>query len=93
MKEAIYDCNCLSKLSIIGDVGPYRKDSRLSYYAEQDVEEGTICLVSDVIEDHGWCEGFEWKPYLVVEKEYYPIKYCPICGKEIKYKKEKKLIK
>ncbi len=85
MKDAINNCKCINELMLIGNILPYKKGYNLSLYANQDVEEGTLCLANDVVEDTYFNINKE------VIKELYPIEYCPICGKKIEYRKEKVL--
>ena len=80
MKDTINNCKCLNELILIGKILPYTKEYDLSLYANQDIEEGTLCFVNDIVED-----------IEEVKKELYPIEYCPICGKQIEYKKEMRL--
>ena len=87
MKEANELCECLSKLELIGTVAPYVKEAE-SYYFSKKIDDGTICLVFYSISDNGYYENDSWVSNFEIGKDYYPISYCPICGREITYKKE-----
>lgn len=80
MKEPINNCKCMNELILIGKVLPYTKDYDLSLYSNQEVEEGSLCLVNDIIDD-------TYTNEIITKKELYSIDYCPICGKKIEYRK------
>ena len=85
MKAYFDNCKCLERLILIGKVRPFTHNYDLSNYAEE-VEVGTLCWVNQKIEDNGDYENYTWVSNIEINDELYPINYCPICGKEIKYK-------
>lgn len=87
MKIVSDTCLCIEKMKLVGKVAPFTKSGE-SYYFSKDIEEGTLCLVTNNVRDNGYYEKDTWISNIEVEKDYYPINYCPICGKEITYKKE-----
>ena len=91
MKESIENCKCIEKLMIIGKVEPYSGYTELSNYAPEDVELGTLCFAQDVVRDDGEWDGYQWVANITINRELFPINYCPIYGKEIKYQKIKEL--
>ena len=90
MKKAIDLCKCLEKMIIIGKVMPFSEKGFLSYYSDE-VEEGTLCLAINQVSDNGYYEGYDYISNFEVETELFPINYCPVCGKQIKYEQVKKL--
>ena len=87
MKKAINTCECLEKLILIGRLAPYIKKEE-SYYFSKPIDEGTLCLVTNSARDNGYYDADRWISNIEIESDYYPINYCPICGKEIEYKRE-----
>lgn len=86
MKEANDLCSCLEKMRLNGRLVPYSKKLNFTVYNSSGLEEGTLCLINNIIRDNGYYEKYEWKSNFEMEIEAYPINYCPICGKEIEYK-------
>lgn len=81
-------CSCIDKMMIIGHVKEYEIGDNVSNYAPCEPIEGQLCLVSDSIVDNGgYNEEGMYETNYEVTKTLYPIDYCPICGKEIKYSK------
>ena len=85
-------CECMEELiergKVMQHVPPY---TQLSEGVIAD--DGELCMVNDVVEDLGYYDEYTWVSNINAYKELYPIKYCPICGKEIKYKKYNSLTK
>ena len=86
MIEAVDLCECMEELierrKVQRHVPPY------SYLAEGTYAlDGQLCMVNDVVEDLGYYDDYQWVPNIKAYRELYPIKFCPICGKEIKYKR------
>ena len=92
MKESIDNCKCIERLMIIGKIEPYTSGTVLSNYAPDDVELGTLCFAQDIVTDDGEWDDYGWVANITVSRELYPITYCPVCGKEIKYRKVQSLI-
>ena len=92
MKIPINNCDCLEKLSKLNIIMPYVLPY-CSLAENYEGEEGELCIVNNVLEDYGYYDDYNWVSNIVEYKEFYPIKYCPICGHEIEYKKEVKLTK
>ena len=90
MLQDINNCDCLTKLKLIGKVVPYEPiifDDTLSYYADE-VEEGTLCIANNRCEDNGYYDqDGNYISNIEITKDLYPINYCPVCGKKIEYRK------
>lgn len=87
--DELHSCECLRKLILIGMVKPFDscKGTTCSYLEE--AEEGQMCFVSENIFDEGdYDQSGNWCYHFVVKDEYYPLSFCPICGKKIEYIKE-----
>ena len=88
-----YDtCECITKLMGLGLVMPYCEpyNTLASGYT---ANEGDLCIVRENVEDRGYYDDYNWINDIITYKELYPIKYCPICGKEIQYKRSNQLTK
>lgn len=85
MLKYLPECNHIQKLMNSGVISEYMPPYNQLAYEYDKVEEGTICLSTNVYEDNGYYEGFDWVANVMCYKELYPIEFCPICGKEIKY--------
>lgn len=86
------NCNCLEKLMIIGRVRSFENKDVLSSYAKE-VEEGQLCVVFNNISENGdFDEDGNYISFFNTSEELYPIEYCPMCGKRIKYERVKTLI-
>lgn len=94
MKEATNTCECIAKLMLIERILPYNRKQE-SYYFSKNIEEGTLCIVSNNVRDNGYYDANNWISNIEIETDYYPINYCPICGQKIEYKEVKtmKMIK
>ena len=94
MKDIKNTCECLKKLMTLYKVLPYVSGIDTINYNYDEVEDGTLCLVSkDVVDNGEWDENFTWISDFEYNYELIPIEYCPICGKKIKYNKVKSLTK
>lgn len=77
-------CDCIQKLIILG----YLKEYECQFNDESELQSGQICIVTDKIVDNGgYDENGEYQTLYESTITYYPIEYCPICGKKIEYKK------
>ncbi len=85
-------CKCMEDLIAKGKISqhvpPY------THLADGTIaEDGELCMVNHVAEDYGYYDEYQWVSNIVSYIELYPIKYCPICGKQIVYKKYNSLTK
>ena len=92
MKQVKCTCECLEKLIELGKVTYYCPPYNV-LADNVEAEEGQLCLVTQVAEDNGCYDDYNWISNLHIYNELYPIEYCPICGKEIEYIKFNQLTK
>lgn len=88
--EVINSCDCLNRMIIIGYLKEYEKGDNTSNYYLEEIKEGQICMKRDITVDNGeYNEDGEYIPMYDITSSYYPVDFCPICGKKIEYIKIK----
>lgn len=91
MKRYLRECDHIESLMHSGMMSEYCPPYNQLANGYDEVEEGQICLSTNVYEDNGYYEEFDWIANIMCYKELYPIEYCPICGREIRYERINKL--
>lgn len=84
-------CDCLLKMSILGYVIEYNKLYKDELLDDKDLFDGMLCLVSDKVTSELTYDEYGIKEDFKISSKLIPIKYCPCCGKEIEYTKNKTL--
>lgn len=86
--EIVNVCDCANKLLILGFLNNYELADKNLKYPLEDVSDGQICIKKDIIVDNGWYdENGIYNTYYDIYSAYYPIEFCPICGKKFEYRK------
>lgn len=86
--EVINQCDCLCKLLCSGYLREYDIEENSSNYYLGEIIEGQIVMKMDIVVDNGWYDDFgNYHSSLDIVSSYYPIEYCPLCGKRIEYNK------
>ena len=86
--EIINTCDCLNKLLIIGYLREFESDEEYSNYYLGNILDGHIVMKMDIVVDNGWYDDYgNYNTNFEITSSYYPIEFCPICGKKIEYLK------
>lgn len=86
--EVINQCDCLSMLLGSGYLREYDKEENSSNYYLGEIIDGQIVMKMDIVVDNGSYDEFgNYYANFDIVSSYYPIEYCPICGKRIEYNK------
>lgn len=87
MVKVKYDslCDCMYRLINVGLLCEYSNDKILSNYTGE-CSVGQICIKTDRIIDYGEYDEFgNYNTNYQADSVFFPIDYCPICGKRIEY--------
>ena len=86
--EVIDICDCLNKLLIVGYLRQFDCDEKSFNYYLGEIVDGQIVMKMDIVVDNSWYDEFEnYHANFDIVSSYYPIVYCPVCGKRIEYNK------
>lgn len=86
--ELINECECLNKLLIVGFLRQFDKEEDSSNYYLGEIIDGQIVMKMDIVVDNGYYDEYgNYNTMFEIISSYYPIDYCPICGKKIEYNK------
>lgn len=86
--NVVNQCDCLNKLIILGFLREYDSEEKSSNYYLGEIIDGRIVMKIDIVVDNGYYdENGNYNTYFDIISSYYPIDFCPICGKKIEYVK------
>lgn len=86
--EVINQCDCLNMLLSSGYLREYDKEENSSNYYLGEIIDGQIVMKMDIVVDNGWYDEFgNYHANFDIVSSYYPIDFCPLCGKRIEYSK------
>ena len=88
--EMINSCECIEKILILGFIREYDENESISNFYDKEIINGQLCMKMDIIVDNGeYDENGIYNTDFQITSSFYPIEYCPICGKKIEYIKTK----
>lgn len=86
--EVVNKCDCLSLLLNSGYLSEFDVMEDSSNYYLGEIFNGQISMKMDIVVDNGWYDDYgNYISKFDIISSYYPIEYCPICGKKIEYDK------
>ena len=86
--EVIDICDCLNKLLIVGYLRQFDNDEESFNYYLGEIIDGQIVMKMDIVVDNGSYDEYgNYNSKFEITSSYYPIRYCPLCGKRIEYNK------
>lgn len=86
--ELVNSCDCLNKLLIIGYLREYDSEEESSNYYLGEILDGHVVMKMDIVVDNGYYDELSnYNTNFDIVSSYYPIEFCPICGKKIEYVK------